>query len=456
MNWLKLTQRLLAVIAIFLIWIAVYRLTMNASKIHGLESVELPKETLGLIQINTPQLSKAFLFESAFNNRDPRVLKIVSEYWQNLAQDSSSKQLPIDFQDGITLLKVKHGSEIVWMISGKHIQVHDFVTKLKRFCFFYIFLDDGKLELSWLDKLKLSWRKATQVDQYLEPELGFVKNNRYYWILNSSIENCSKIKDHLLKTPWYTFTSKQSNSIQYHLISRGKVTNSYQFESNDQQLNIRFKPSVKVASVTPKNNQKYFQVTSSLNKGSFIPKKYLDYQKIIESLSGFSMNYYGAKYIDDDSGPSYLEPQFDMYLTFAKKTKPSDVFPLLKELMGDNLILSDQRLWYHGSKYYVNSLNDSTLYIGKNKMEAQVNSNTFSMNGSLEVITEISNLGWKAGILELIPEYRALKEFSHSIRSISTHGGGGDHTLSVQFKPGVNAQLESFLLVLTLVNAYQF
>jgi len=416
MNWLKLTQRLLAVIAIFLIWIAVYRLTMNASKIHGLESVELPKETLGLIQINTPQLSKDLLFEFAFNNRDPRVLKIVSEYWQNLAQDSSSKQLPIDFQEGITLLKVQQGSEIVWMISGKHIQV----------------------------------------DQSLEPELGFVKNNRYYWILNSSIENSSKIKDHLLKAPWYTFTSKQLNSIQYHLISRGKVTNSYQFESNDQQLNIRFKPSVKIASVTPKNNQKYFQVTSSLNKGSFIPKKYLDYQKIIESLSGFSVNYYGAKYIDDDSGPSYLEPQFDMYLTFANKTKPSDVYPLLKELMGDNLILSEQRLWHHGSKYYVNSLNDSTLYIGKNKMESQVNSNTFSMNGNPEVITEISNLGWKAGVLELIPEYRALKEFSHSIRSISTHGGGGDHTLSVQFKPGVNAQLESFLLVLTLVNAYQF
>lgn len=416
MNWLKLTQRLLAVIAIFLIWIAVYRLTMNASKIHGLESVELPKETLGLIQINTPQLSKALLFEFTFNNRDPRVLKIVSEYWQNLAQDSSSKQLPIDFQEGITLLKVQQGSEIVWMISGKHIQV----------------------------------------DQSLEPGLGFVKNNRYYWILNSTIENSSKIKDHLLKAPWYSFTSKQSNSIQYHLISRGKVTNSYQFESNDQQLNIRFKPSVKVASVTPKNNQKYFHVTSSLNKGSFIPKKYLDYQKIIESLSGFSVNYYGAKYIDDDSGPSYLEPQFDMYLTFANKTKPSDVYPLLKELMGDNLILSDQRLWHHGSKYYFNSLNDSTLYIGKNKMESQVNSNTFSMNGNPEVITEISNLGWKAGVLELIPEYRALKEFSHSIRSISTHGGGGDHTLSVQFKPGVNAQLESFLLVLTLVNAYQF
>jgi hypothetical protein len=416
MNWLKFFQRLLAIAAIFLIWMVVYRLTMNAEKIRGLESVEIPKQTLGIIQVNTPQLSKALLFEFAFNNRDPRILKIVSEYWQNLAQDSSSNQLPIDFQEGITLLKVKQGREIVWMISGKHIQV----------------------------------------DHSLEPELGFVKNHRYYWILNSSLESCSKLKGQLIRSGWYTFSSDQSNPIQYHLISQGKVTNSYQFKINDEQMTVLFKPYVKVVSVTPRKDQKQFHVTSSLNQGSFIPKRYLNYKKIIESLSGFSVNYFGAKYIDDDSGLLYIEPQFDMFLTFSKPTAPADIFPLLKELMGDGLRYTEQRLFLHGSKYYFSSRNDSTVFIGKNKMNPQINTNTFTMNGNPEVITEISNLGWKAGVLELIPEYRALKEFSHSIKSITTRNSDGGHAISIQFKPGVNAQLESFLLVLTLVNAYQF
>ena len=416
MNWLKFIQRLLAIAAIFLIWIVVYRLTMNAEKNRGLESVEIPKETLGLVQVNTPQLSKALLFEFAFNNRDPRVLKIVSEYWQNLAQDSSSDQLPIDFQQGITLLKVKQQQEIVWIISGKYIKV----------------------------------------DRPLEPGLGFVKNNRYYWILNSSLEHCSELKDQLLKSRWYTFSSDQSNPIQYHLIDQGKATNSYQFKINAEQMTVQFNPSVKVLSVTPRKDQKQFHVTSSLNKGSFIPKKYQEYKKIIESLSGFSVNYYGAKYIDDDSGPSYIEPQFDLFLTFSNPTRPSDIFPLLSDLMGDGLQFTESRLYLHGSKYYFSSMNDSTVYIGKNKMHPQNNTSTFTMIGNPEVITEISNLGWKGGVLELIPEYRALKEFSHSIKSISTRIGQKEHTLTIQFKPGVNAQLESFLMVLTLVNAYQF
>lgn len=416
MNWLKFIQRLVAISAIFIIWIGVYLYTMRAESPQSNGKIELPLGTLGLIKVNTPAISKSILFEFAFNNKDPRILKIVSEYWQNLAQDTSKKQIPIDFNHEINFIKVKDRNDIIWILSGEHMPVKE----------------------------------------PLKPELGFIRKNRYYWVLNSSSDDLKGLKMSLNKTAWFPFYSDNLKTVQYHLISNKTLTNSYLLDILNRQLLISYKPTVEATSLRPSGKGQYFHLTTTLNKGSFIPPKYLSYKKFIESLSGLSINYYGAKYIDDDSGPSYVEPQCDILLTFAKKTSTDEMFPLLRELFGNDLRFTNQSLLLHNSRYHFHAYNDSTLYIGKNRMRIEKNFNTFAMNGNPEVITEISNLGWKAGVLELIPEYRALKEFSHSINSVKTTFGQENHTLAIQFKEGINPQLESFLLVLTLVNAYQF
>lgn len=416
MNWLKFIQRIFAISAIFIIWIVVFRYTMNVEKEYNVRSTELPDGTLGFIQVNTPKLSKSLIFEFAFNNKDPRILKIVSEYWQNLAQDTSNKEFPIDLNQSINLIKVKQHEEIFWILSGTY----------------------------------------KKVDKGIKPECGFIKNNRYYWIINSNSTNYVNFKKKVLRSHWFTFSSEKSGPMQYHLISQRALTNSYNLDLSINRLTITYKPTNRITSVNTPKSENYFHLTTSLNRGSFIPEKYVSYQKLLESLSGLSINYYGAKYIDDDSGPSYIEPQFDLLLSFAKKTNPSEIFPLLKELVGDDLRYSDQRLHLNGSKYHFYSCNDSTIYVGKNRMNVNNLGSTFAMMGKPEMITEISNLGWKAGVLELIPEYRALKEFSQAIASVNSKSDKQNQTLSIEFKPGVNAQLESFLMVLTLVNAYQF
>jgi hypothetical protein len=78
------------------------------------------------------------------------------------------------------------------------------------------------------------------------------------------------------------------------------------------------------------------------------------------------------------------------------------------------------------------------------------------MAGNPDVLTEISNLGWKQGVLELIPEYKALKDYSESIERISTASKGNKNTTTFYFKETLNAQMESFHLILTMANAYQF
>jgi hypothetical protein len=95
------------------------------------------------------------------------------------------------------------------------------------------------------------------------------------------------------------------------------------------------------------------------------------------------------------------------------------------------------------------------------------------MIGKPWVLTEIKDLGWKGGLLELIPEYRALKDFSQSVASIDMNLVCDNdacyasaprknkciknvHQVSIKFKPGTNARLETFRVLLTMANAYQF
>jgi len=415
MNWLKLTQRILAVIAIFLIWIGVYLFTSKIATESSVRTILAPKNTVGIIHINTHEITKSLLFEFAFNNKDPRILKIISEYWQNLAQDSSKKQLPLDFNGDISLFKIPYQNDFIWLVSGNYLPVqHPY-----------------------------------------KPHLGFIKDQKYFWILNASESNYEVILKSIRQTPWCS-KPLSNHPIQYQLMLKEHITNSYGLNLFKNQLSIHYKTTGKVVALNAAKGKKCFQITTFLNRGSFVPQKYQRFKKLIESLSGFSMNYYGAKFIDDDSGPSYVEPQFDLLLSFAKKTKRDDILPLIRELLWENVRLEDEFLFLNHSRFYFSSKNDSTIYLGKHKMSATPMNTPFVLSGNPEVLTAISDLGWKEGVLELIPEFKALKDFTQSIKLISTNSEGTSQNVTIDFKDGVNAQLESLLLILTLTNAYQF
>ena len=418
MQWIKIIQRIIAISLIFIIWILVYHLTLGVEKSTSNSAIDIPVNTTGVININLPLLKKSTIFQFAFNNKDPRILKIISEYWQNIAQDTSNQraQYPIDYNDNIYILKINNGNETVWVLAGRY-------------------------------NAKFKSEKLLT---------GFIRGDFYYTLLKNTNQSDLKMNQVIKNGFWYNFNSSHRKPIQYHVLSNKKTINSYELEFTENEVNIYFANKVKAPCLAFPKNESFFHLTTLLNSGSFIPDKFFKYKRLIESLAGISLNYYGAKYIDEEDSPSYIEPQIDLLLTFAKKIKTTEILPLLNEVTGFDAQINKNRLVFSNSKYFFFSNNDSTIYIGKHPISMRKNNSPFVLQGTPSNITLIDNLGWKSAFLELIPEYKVLKDFSQSIDNISSRTKDNNQILTIHFKQGINAQLESFLLLLTMANAYQF
>ena len=122
-------------------------------------------------------------------------------------------------------------------------------------------------------------------------------------------------------------------------------------------------------------------------------------------------------------------------------------------------------IYLNRAKYRLKSINDTSVFIGKNPAKLTNKSSSFAMQGKPQVLTKIDDLGWTGGLLELIPEYRALKDFSESVASIRTetcHDHSKSHIkkshqcVNIKFKQNCNARLETLRVLLTVANAYQF
>lgn len=427
---MKVAQRLIAIILIFLIWIAVFSYVNFLKRDSIIASIPYPNETIGIVKINSRDIFSNILFDYSFRNGDSKMMKTVSEYYQNWAQDTTQAKFPIDFSENFCLLKLKIDREIIWMIAGK----------------------------------------AMPNSTYSK---GFIRQGYYYEIVSKNVKKSTGLCALVQKGAWFITKFNTSKALSYELIEENRVKNEYLFSLNKQELILCFKAKGKTPMILPDSSRSFFHVTTRLNRGSFLPAKYEDLKVLTDKLAGFSFNYYGAQYIDDQQKGSYLYPEFDLLFNFSQKTKLSELTKILRRVAKEDVRVESDWIYLNHAKYRLKAINDSTIFIGKNKPQLTQTSAAFSMSGKPWVLTEIKDLGWKGGLLELIPEYRALKDFSQSVESIHTNMTCENNAcyldsprkskcvknvqqVCIKFKPGTNARLETFRVLLTMANAYQF
>lgn len=427
---MKVAQRFIAIILIFIIWIFVFGYVNYLKRESNVSSVPCPKETIGIVKINSRDIFSKLLFDYSFRNGDAKMMKTVSEYYQNWVQDTSSTQVPIDFSENFCLLKLKVNNEIVWALAGKSID------------------HQGKSK-------------------------GFIRNGFYYEIVSRSKKESNSINKQLLNSDWFSTFFNSTKALTYELIDRQQVKNEYIFSLNKQDLMICSKKKGNTTMLVPDSSRSYFNLSTRLNKGSFLPEKYADLKVLTDKLAGFSFTYYGAKYVDSEQQGTYLDPDFDLLFNFSQKTKLSELTKILRKVAKEDVRIESDWIYLNRARYRLKSINDSTIFIGKNKAKLSHAATAFSMNGQPWVLTEIKDLGWKGGLLELIPEYRALKDFSQSVASIDMNQVCDNNNcyaaiprkckciknvqqVRIKFKPGTNARLETFRVLLTMANAYQF
>jgi hypothetical protein len=427
---MKVAQRFIAIILIFIIWISVFSYVNFLKRDSIISAIPCPDETIGIVKINSRDILSNILFDYSFRNGDSKMMKTVSEYYQNWAQDTTAARFPIDFSENFCLLKLKIDNEIIWMIAGKAIP------------------------------------KSTV-------KKGFIRHGFYYEIVSKNVKKGATLTKLVKKGTWFNTKFNASKALSYELIEENQVKNEYLFSLNKQELVLCFKAKGKTSMILPDSSRSFFHVSTRLNRGSFLPKKYEDLKVLTDKLAGFSFNYYGARYIDDQQSGTYLYPEFDLLFNFSKKTKLSELTKILRKVAKEDVRVESDWIYLNRAKYRLKAINDSTIFIGKNKPELAQTNAAFSMSGKPWVLTEIKDLGWKGGLLELIPEYRALKDFSQSVESINMNMTCQNDAcysdlirkskcvkniqrVGIKFKPGTNARLETFRVLLTMANAYQF
>lgn len=427
---MKVAQRFIAIILIFIIWILVFGYVNFLNRESIVSSIPCPKETIGIVKINPRDIFSKILFDYSFRNGDAKMMKTVSEYYQNWVQDTSSARVPIDFSENFCLIKLKVNQEIVWALAGKSTE-HQVKSK------------------------------------------GFIRNGFYYEIVSRSNKESSSLNTYLLSHDWFTTPFNSRKSLTYELIDHQQVKNEYIFSLNKQELIICSKKKGSSTMLIPDSTRSYFNLSTRLNKGSFLPEKYSDLKVLTDKLAGFSFTYYGAKYVDSEEKGTYLDPEFDLIFNFSQKTKLTELTKILRKVAKEDVRVESDWIYLNRARYRLKSINDSTIFIGKNKAELSETNAAFSMIGKPWVLTEIKDLGWKGGLLELIPEYRALKDFSQSVESIHMNMTCENdlcysdtprkskcikdiQRVCIKFKPGTNARLETFRVLLTMANAYQF
>lgn len=427
---MKVAQRFIAIILIFIIWISVFSYVSFLKRDSIISAIPCPNETIGIVKINSRDIFSNILFDYSFRNGDSKMMKTVSEYYQNWAQDTTAARFPIDFSENFCLLKLKIDNEIIWMIAGKAIPKST-ITK------------------------------------------GFIRQGFYYEIVSKNVKKGASLCRLVQKGAWFNTQFQATKALSYELIEGNQVKNEYLFTLNKQELILCFKAKGKTSMISPDSSRSFFHVSTRLNRGSFLPEKYEDLKVLTDKLAGFSFNYYGAQYIDDQQRGTYLYPEFDLLFNFSQKTKLSELTKILRKVAKEDVRVESDWIYLNRARYRLKAINDSTIFIGKNKPELAQTNAAFSMSGKPWVLTEIKDLGWKGGLLELIPEYRALKDFSQSVESINMNMTCENNAcyidsphkstcvkniqrVCIKFKPGTNARLETFRVLLTMANAYQF
>ncbi|MFM1892986.1 MAG: hypothetical protein RIQ90_152 [Bacteroidota bacterium] len=414
---MKLALRIVALLFIFMIWGGVFALLRTYAVSQKDKTLRCPSNTIGIIKINPRALFGQVLFDFTFRNNDKKMLELVSKFLQTnaLRKEEAEGGLPIDYQEEIALIKIKSDNQMHWLIAGRYSP-------------------NGKSK----------------------DESGYVYNNTYYQVIAENlVYDPSYYKALFKNSNGFNTSFSETEPVVYDLYENQRMVNRYAFNFNKNKVTVHFARSNPYTLLSTPKNPDFFHLSSTINKGSFLPSKYSNIKNVLDNLSSFSLNYYGARYVEDVEKP-YLDFDMDLLLSFSKPTSTASLNKIFRSFSDVNVSFFSNELDINGAKFLYKSLNDSTIFIGKNRPQTEKTKSPFQLYGNPSVLTRIQGLGMlKQSILELIPEYRTLKDFSQSVYDIRPGKGDGEQVIEILFKENHLASMELVSVLLTITSLYQ-
>ena len=406
---MRIAQRLVAFLLIFAIWMLIYFSFSFLKNPPAPPKLQFPESTVSIIKINNPKIISEFAYQLSFNNQDPKVLKALSEFYQNINQGSFNHSLPIEFSSPVYFLKILMNNRHYWFLAGIY-----------------------------------NGQKSEEIK-------GFVKNQYFFHSLNPD-DDSKEVFDRLANEKWSNLEISANNTFNYWLLNKGALINNYACTLDENGLTILFKNTINPNSLSFNEENGGFHLTTFVDPSNDWPIGDSD-NHFIKNITSISINYYGAENRLNDKS-SYVQLNFDALIKLNKQLDSSDISSFLNFILPNAEIkIFKDHITYFNNTYYYHFFEDSTMYLGKSKEVKRVKSNSIKMKGNPSIITEVKNLGegWQT-FLDSHPVYRITRDFTNSISNITNESQHNEGKIHIRFKPHINPTLEAFKLFATFVN----
>jgi hypothetical protein len=380
----------------------------------------IPKTTYEHYLFNASTLLKKILVDELFIHKDDVVIQKIRDLISRKTKtETKLTDLSIDFSAPLEVIRFKRNNKVF--------------TALKFSISNPIVFDRNQKQLT--------------------KELIFREKNNGYWILGESRTRKSAFQKFIL---YNSFSYKLINDQSKHFIS------SFNNTKLEAITNIEFEENkIIIERKQSKLNQTYYCLSpQGFHLSTTIHSTQLEklYPSDIGNLIGlkeleyFSLNYLGLNFTDFSNLPAI--PKFEILMRYKNKIsgdsitrKIIDHYKLPFESQDNN------KFQFANESIRIKQLDTNQFIISTldKKIELiQSDLNPF-ISGDPKNIIKISNAGWKGFFLELIPGFKASKNFLESTNKISTYRGKhGSQVICLKFEKKEDALHSLLKLVLDM------
>lgn len=418
-------------IGILILWVGLFFyaniLNMSDKKISKL----VPQDANFVFQLNVKNFIKSSTYSLLFNSKDQDLLNAFENYLNKKRKGTGrSDDFGIDFMQNLTIYGQKIEQGQIYVMLFNLVNKKKFEKNIAHFLLdnqSYTRMDDIGMIITYFGKEKLSKKELNKIvmktagEKYHSP-LVFSETSFFDLDLNGFIVN----EDIQIKT--------------------GTITS----EVNDRTLNVEGK----FISKTPETGGANWSLISgglhienALISRAMQDSIYKYIQKIgvsLYQLKRISMNYYGVEIQDTDKG-IVLAPRFDLLITFKNTFSLDKIFSKPDKMVEFGLTRKGNVIQAGKLSYYIDSLDQHTLFIGRNPNQVVKRKNQilFSVNGDVSNLTKLKGGGFISSFVELLPPFRASKNLFEQIEFIDIKASQ-NHT-NVRVKGGFRFKQNAYL-----------
>jgi hypothetical protein len=404
MNKWKESSAVLFISASFISLILV--LQPNRTKVLEYRT-RIPKTTTEHYLFNSSSLLKKIVFNELFIHEDESLLQNVKELLSKKSKSETSiVDLNIDYSAPIEIIRFKRNSKSFTAIKFKISNLENFAqisTKLRKVLLF-----------------------RDQLNAYLV--LGETKNNK------------SILKRLLLNNSFAYSIKNQETKHFFSSFRNSKLVSFWTICANDNQLKIEQKIAdyQTHTSLEPKG----FHLSTTINTNQLGVLKETKVSNLIHlnELKYISVNYLGLYFIDDSQIQAI--PKFDLLLSYKNKISGDSVLIKVLNYYNWPFEAKSKECFQLGTQFIKMKQIDSNQFIISTLNNIRF-SKTFLnpiIQGDPKNIVKIRNAGWKGLFLELMPGFKASKNFLETADKISTYNNKkGLQVICLSFKKNEDA-----------------